>query len=92
MKLRAETIFLKDGDPIYGKIIEYSDDMITVESLKGDGVQKIMTEDINLITFEDNMENKYGIGYEKKELPPGSSILYLKNGDFFVTTVISSPG
>jgi len=73
MSLSAETIYLKEGKPIDGKIIEYTATSISIKTLK-DGKKQIPLSEINLITFEGALLK----GNDKQQ---EVSTLYLQNGE-----------
>jgi len=65
-EIGSNTVYLKNGEIIYGKITQYNSDFLTLESLKGQGVLQIPSEDINMITTRDtlvDMSMRTGIGY-----------------------------
>jgi len=72
-QLSAETIYLKEGKPIEGKVVEYTSKSISVKTLK-EGEKQIPLSEINLITFEGALLK--GMGEQS-----AVSTLYLQNGE-----------
>ncbi|MCZ6748206.1 MAG: hypothetical protein O7D96_02855 [SAR324 cluster bacterium] len=68
----AETLHLRGGERIKGKIIGITDETITVESDKGYGVLQIPREDVLLIEYVDESRDPtkmMGIGYHHRSVP-----------------------
>jgi len=75
-KLAANTVYLKNGEVIIGRITQYNPDFITIESLTGQGVLQMPTAEINMITTQDtvvDMNQRTGIGYVQKKSTLNSS-------------------
>jgi hypothetical protein len=69
---QAETVQLKTGESIRGKIVRSDADSISVESDKGFGVIQIKRSDITLIEFdqtERDLSRLVGIGYYHRATP-----------------------
>ncbi|MDX2471462.1 MAG: hypothetical protein QNL04_12890 [SAR324 cluster bacterium] len=79
-KLFAETIFMKKGDPIIGKILKYDKDTITIESIKDHGILQIRKSEIYLINFDSSSD----IRYKKHKKNLAANIVYLKNGEILM--------
>lgn len=77
----AEVIFLKSGIKKQGKIIEYSNDFVTIELFEEDKIEKIPIANINLVTYERFTEKQFGIGYENMNKQKGAVDIYLRNGE-----------
>ncbi|PCI21905.1 MAG: hypothetical protein COB67_13715, partial [SAR324 cluster bacterium] len=75
--LSAESIFLKNGERLDGKIIQVGEDTVTIQLSQGGGPQNIPTEQINLITYASTMLQGVKIGMETGQ----ASFIYLKNGE-----------
>ncbi len=76
-KLFAETIYLKKGDTLVGKILKYEKDVILIESIEDHGVHAINKANIYLINFDSSSDQRYLT--HKKNM--AANILYLKNGE-----------
>ena len=76
-QVQAETIHLKSGPHIKGKIIQSSSDSVTIEKEDDHSVLIINKEDIFLINFKSKEEEKAD-GTTKKSMV---SVIYLRNGE-----------
>lgn len=68
----AETIHLKSGESIQGRIIGMDENTVSVESERGYGVLQISREDILLIEYTDERRDpsrKFGVGYHQRSAP-----------------------
>ena len=68
----AETIHLKGGERIKGRIIGITADTITIESEKGYGVLQVPRKDVLLIEYEDDSRDPsrtIGFGYQHRSAP-----------------------
>jgi hypothetical protein len=68
----AETIHLKGGERVKGRIIGITNETITVESEKGYGVLQIPRTDVLLIEYQDESRDPsrtMGIGYHHRSAP-----------------------
>ena len=68
----AETIHLRGGERIKGRIIGITADTITVESEKGYGVLQVPRKDVLLIEYQDEARDPsrmIGIGYQHRSAP-----------------------
>jgi len=68
----AETIHLRGGERIKGRIIGITADTITVESEKGYGVLQVPRKDVLLIEYEDDSRDPsrtIGFGYQHRSAP-----------------------
>ncbi|MDH5560469.1 MAG: hypothetical protein OEY59_06390 [Deltaproteobacteria bacterium] len=75
--LYAETIYLKSGETIEGKIINYSDESLTVEINKTDEPIQFQKNQILLINFGKGAQQQI----TKKKKFENPLVLYLKNGE-----------
>lgn len=68
----AETVHLRTGEAIRGKIVRADEDTISIESEQGFGVLRIKKEEVVLIEFdepEEGRERRIGIGYYHRSQP-----------------------
>ena len=68
----GETIFLKTGEVIKGKIVRADSNAISIESDKGFGVIQVKREDIITIEFDQNerdISRFFGVGYFHRLIP-----------------------
>ena len=68
----GETIFLKTGEVIKGKIVRADQNAISIESDKGFGVIQVKREDIITIEFDQNerdISRFFGLGYFHRIVP-----------------------
>ncbi len=79
-KLFAETIYLKQGEIVIGKILKYDKDTILVESIRDHGVHEIRKTDIYLVNFDSSSEAAFT--EHKKKL--AANVVYLKNGEILM--------
>ena len=79
-KVFAETIFMKKGDPVIGKILKYDKDTITIESIKDHGVLQIRKSQIYLINFDSSSD----VRYKKHKKNLAANVVYLKNGEVLI--------
>jgi len=69
---QAETVHLKSGEIIKGKIVRIDPDTLSIESDKGLGVIRINRSDISLIEFDRNERDQtrpVGLGYYHRSTP-----------------------
>ena len=74
-------IHLKNGEVIEGNITQFTGDFITIESLTGNGVLQLPTNEITLLTSKTariSLNQREGIGYSQSK-----STLNSTNGPFF---------
>ncbi len=78
--LFADSIFLKNGEVIKGKIIEVNGEVITISSELGYGEINILREQIIAVTFPENtkvdLARRYGLGYLSKTPATSSNDRY----------------
>jgi hypothetical protein len=68
----AETIHLKGGETIKGRIIGITNDTITIESEKGYGVLQVPRKEVLLIEYQDDARDPsrtIGLGYQHESAP-----------------------
>lgn len=66
----AFIIYLKNGEIIEGRITQYSDEFITLESITGAGVLQLPTSSVSYITSKStniDLNQRSGIGYLQKK-------------------------
>lgn len=78
--LFAETIYLKNGKTLIGKILKYSAQTITVQAVGDHQEREILKDDIYLINFDVNSEQRY-IEFKKQM---AANVVYLKNGEVII--------
>ena len=68
----AETIHLKTGEKIKGRIIGIDDETVTIESEQGYGILQVPRDNILLVEFEDDhrdLSRMIGLGYFHRSTP-----------------------
>lgn len=68
----GETVHLRSGEIIKGKIVRADDETISIESEQGFGILQVKKSEVLLIEFEDSEEarsRKVGIGYFHRSQP-----------------------
>ncbi|OGG96753.1 MAG: hypothetical protein A2508_06870 [Candidatus Lambdaproteobacteria bacterium RIFOXYD12_FULL_49_8] len=83
--LWAETIYLKNGQTIIGKVLKYKADSITVHAIGDHQEREINKDDIYLINFDVNSEQRYTDF--KKQM--AANVVYLKNGEVIIGRITS---
>lgn len=78
--LYAETIYLKNGQTLVGKILKYNPQSITVQAIGDHQEREIRKDDIYLINFDSNSEQRY-IDFKKQM---AANVVYLKNGEVII--------
>jgi len=78
--LFAETIYLKNGTTVIGKILKYSAQSITVQAIGDQQEREILKSEIYLVNFDHNSEKRY-IEFKKKL---AANVVYLKNGEVII--------
>ncbi|MDT8447939.1 MAG: hypothetical protein RRB13_13690 [bacterium] len=78
--LFAETIYLKNGQTLVGKILKYNPQSITVQAIGDQQEREIRKDDIYLINFDSNSEQRY-IEFKKQM---AANVVYLKNGEVII--------